>query len=370
LFSDIYEPNTNRVEGDKRVLRNIPDPSTLVLSRSHVNLFFFFLPPLSLSIQLIEKMRGVAHHLLEVLSYSSGAALSRFHATQAPSLRNASSLRQKLGGLSAVDNIIAVSSAKGGVGKSTSAVNLAVALASLSHKVGLLDADIHGPSIGKMMNLRGKPEISDNAPLLRPRENYRVKCMSFSFFMENEEQPAVLRGPMVNQAFDRMLYGTDWGELDYLIVDMPPGTGDAQINLGQRVPLRGAVIVSTPQDVALMDVKRGVAAYNMLRVPVLGFIENMAHHVCRACGHKEHTFGKGGVRRTAEEMGIALLGEVPLDAVICSRSDTGAPVVVSEPNGPVSESYIAMARSLKEVLDKIKRESKAGASAGPKIVIG
>ncbi|KAG1678193.1 hypothetical protein FOA52_016130 [Chlamydomonas sp. UWO 241] len=272
-------------------------------------------------------------------------------------------------GLKDVQHIVAVSSAKGGVGKSTTAVNVAVALATaLSLRVGLLDADIHGPSIGKMMNLRGKPELTAGA-LLRPRENFRVKTMSFSFFMDGDA-PAVLRGPMVGSAFEKMLFGTEWGALDVLVVDMPPGTGDAQINLGQRTPLSGALITSTPQDVALLDVKRGVQAFNLLRVPILGLVENMSHHVCGACGHKEHTFGRGGVEALAVEFGLPLLGQVPLDAAICTRSDAGAPIVASDPSSASARAYVSIAERLWETLRALGAQGRADPAArGPSIVV-
>uniref|UniRef100_A0A7S0S0Z1 Iron-sulfur cluster carrier protein n=1 Tax=Chlamydomonas leiostraca TaxID=1034604 RepID=A0A7S0S0Z1_9CHLO len=270
-------------------------------------------------------------------------------------------------GLAQVEHIVAISSAKGGVGKSTTAVNLAVALATaLKLKVGLLDADIHGPSIGKMMNLHGKPAVSTQSgqPLLRPKENHAVRTMSMAYFMEGDE-PAVWRGPMVSNAFDKMAYGTDWGQLDVLVVDMPPGTGDAQINLGQRIPLTGAVIVSTPQDVALLDARRGAQLFRKLRVPLLGMIENMSYHQCVACGHKEFTFGQGGVARTAQEFGLDVLGEVPLDIAIRVHSDAGSPVVVAQPDSPCARAYAAMAARLHTKL----QQAGAQAPAAPKIVV-
>ncbi|KAF5835088.1 P-loop containing nucleoside triphosphate hydrolase protein [Dunaliella salina] len=272
-------------------------------------------------------------------------------------------------GLAHVDHIVAVSSAKGGVGKSTTAVNLAVTLATrLNLRVGLLDGDVHGPSIAQMMNLHGKPTTSEGPqPLMRPKDNFRVKVMSMAFFMV-PDQPAVWRGPMVNSAFDRMAMGSDWGKLDVMIVDMPPGTGDAQINLAQRIPLSGALVVSTPQDIALLDVRRGVSLFNKLRVPVLGLIENMSYHQCVACGHKEHTFGEGGVQRTAQELGLDVLGEVPLDIAVCRRSDEGKPIVVSEPQSPCAQAYMEMAQRLHAKLQTLAAAGEDG-QGGPKIVV-
>uniref|UniRef100_A0A7S3VGZ0 Iron-sulfur protein NUBPL n=1 Tax=Dunaliella tertiolecta TaxID=3047 RepID=A0A7S3VGZ0_DUNTE len=206
-------------------------------------------------------------------------------------------------------------------------------------------------------------------PLMRPKENFRVKVMSMAFFMV-PDQPAVWRGPMVNSAFDRMAMGSDWGKLDVMIVDMPPGTGDAQINLAQRIPLSGALVVSTPQDIALLDARRGVSLFNKLRVPVLGLIENMSYHQCVACGHKEHTFGKGGVRKTAEELGLDVLGEVPLDIAVCRRSDEGKPIVVSEPQSPCAQAYLEMAQRLQVKLQTSAAAGEEGSGGGgPKIVV-
>ncbi|GIL72378.1 hypothetical protein Vretimale_4158 [Volvox reticuliferus] len=274
---------------------------------------------------------------------------------------------QKKLGLKEVQHIVAITSAKGGVGKSTTAVNVAVAMATrLGLRVGLLDADIHGPSVPTLMNLRGKPELdkTGSQALMLPKENYRVKTMSFGFFLEGDE-PVVWRGPMVNNAFDKMLFGTEWGRLDVLVVDMPPGTGDAQINLGQRIPLSGAALVSTPQDVALIDVRRGAQMFLKMRVPLLGIIENMSSHTCSRCGHVEHIFGAGGVERAARDYGVEVLGEVPLHVDIQSKSDAGTPVVASDPRGALAASYTHIAERI------IARLQQLGASqpAAPKISV-
>lgn len=269
-------------------------------------------------------------------------------------------------GLAEVDAVIAVASGKGGVGKSTTAVNLAVAMATaLSMRVGLLDADIHGPSIPTMMNLSGKPGVSDAPqPLMRPLENYGVRCMSMGFFLEKPDDPIIWRGPIVNTALDKLLVGTDWGNLDALVVDMPPGTGDAQITLGQRLPLAGAVIVSTPQDIALLDARRGARMFQQVEVPLLGIVENMSGYQCRKCGHVEHVFGEGGAAHTAQELGIDLLGKVPLDIQIRMQSDVGAPVVISDPSGPSARAFISIAERIR---DKLAR-SGAARRQGPNIV--
>ncbi|KAG2446195.1 hypothetical protein HXX76_000788 [Chlamydomonas incerta] len=294
-------------------------------------------------------------------SGAAAAATSRGAASTGP---------QKKLGLKEVQHIVAITSAKGGVGKSTTAVNVAVAMATrLGLRVGLLDADIHGPSLPTLMNLRGKPELdkSGTGALMRPKENYRVKTMSFGFFLEGDE-PVVWRGPMVNNAFDKMLFGTEWGPLDVLVVDMPPGTGDAQINLGQRIPLSGAALVSTPQDVALIDVRRGAQMFLKMRVPLLGLIENMAYHRCGKCGHVEHIFGTGGVERAAADYGLDIIGQVPLHVDIQTRSDAGTPVVAADPKGELAAAYVAIAERLHAKLLALEAAGGAG-GAGPKIVM-
>ena len=250
--------------------------------------------------------------------------------------------------LRGVQRIIAVASGKGGVGKSTTAVNLACATArALNLRVGLLDADVFGPSVPILMNLAeaGMPAIDERKRML-PLENYGVKCMSMGFLIP-EERAAVWRGPMVMGALGKMVRDTAWAPLDVLFVDMPPGTGDAQISISQQIPLTGAVIVSTPQEIALADVRRGVNMYTKVAAPILGFVENMAHFV-DADGRKVYVFGEGGVRRTAEEHGVELLGEVPLDPLIGTSSDAGRPVAVSSPDGDAGRLYEAMARRLIE----------------------
>jgi ATP-binding protein involved in chromosome partitioning len=242
-----------------------------------------------------------------------------------------------------VRNIIAVASGKGGVGKSTTAANLALGLAHEGAAVGLLDADIHGPSQPLMMGLSGeRPSSPDERTMIAP-VGYGVKVMSIGFLID-AEQPMVWRGPMVTQALVQLLETTRWGELDYLIVDMPPGTGDTQLTLSQRVPVSGAVIVTTPQDIALADARKGLRMFEKVEVPVLGIVENMSTHVCTKCGHEEHIFGSGGGRRMAQQYGVELLAELPLDIRIREQADGGRPTVVAEPDSALGRAYIDLAR--------------------------
>ena len=242
-----------------------------------------------------------------------------------------------------IKNIIAVASGKGGVGKSTTAANLALALAAEGASVGLLDADIYGPSQPRMMGLSGERPTSPDQKTVEAPVGYGVKVMSIGFMID-EEQPMVWRGPMVTQALVQLLETTRWGELDYLIVDMPPGTGDTQLTLSQRVPVSGAVIVTTPQDIALLDARKGLKMFQKVEVPVLGVIENMSTHVCSNCGHEEHIFGAGGGRRMAEQYGVDLLGELPLDIRIRTQVDEGRPTVVAEPDSTLGRAYFETAR--------------------------
>jgi ATP-binding protein involved in chromosome partitioning len=245
--------------------------------------------------------------------------------------------------LPGVANVIAVASGKGGVGKSTTAANLALALALEGARVGLLDADIYGPSQPRMMGLQGARPVSRDGRRLEPLESHGVKVMSIGFLVE-EEQPMVWRGPMVTQALTQLLSDTNWGELDYLVVDMPPGTGDIQLTLSQRVPVSGAVIVTTPQDIALLDARKGLRMFQKVAIPVLGVIENMSTHVCSSCGHAEPIFGAGGGERMAAQYGVALLGQLPLDIRIREETDAGRPTVVADPDGPLGRAYLEAAR--------------------------
>jgi ATP-binding protein involved in chromosome partitioning len=263
-------------------------------------------------------------------------------------------------GVPGVEAIIAVASGKGGVGKSTTAVNLALGLRDLGLKVGVLDADIYGPSIPKLLAIRGKPQTIGGTRL-RPMDGYGLKVMSIGFLIE-EETPMIWRGPMVMSALTQMLREVEWGTLDVMVVDMPPGTGDAQLTMAQQVPLKGAVIVSTPQDLALVDARRGIAMFRRVNVPVLGIVENMSYFMCPECGSRADIFGHGGARHEAERQGVPFLGEVPLHMQIREKSDAGLPVVATEPDGPHAMIYRTIAARV--------RDGLVGASKpAPKIVI-
>jgi ATP-binding protein involved in chromosome partitioning len=259
---------------------------------------------------------------------------------------------------------VAVASGKGGVGKSTTAVNLALALKANGLRVGILDADIYGPSLPRLMHVSGRPKTSGGRVLI-PMENYGLKLMSMGFLVD-EDTPMIWRGPMVISALTQMLREVTWGDLDILVVDMPPGTGDAQLTMAQQVPLAGAVIVSTPQDLALIDARKGLAMFNKVDVPVLGIVENMSTFVCPHCGERSDIFGHGGARHEAEKLDVPFLGEVPLTMEIRETSDAGTPVVVSAPDGPSAIAYREIAT---RVWDGILRNRAEGAHPPPKIVI-
>jgi ATP-binding protein involved in chromosome partitioning len=264
-----------------------------------------------------------------------------------------------------VKAIVAVASGKGGVGKSTTAVNLAMALAASGLAVGVLDADIYGPSLPRMMGITDKP-TSEDGHILKPLERYGVKCMSIGFLVP-EDSPTIWRGPMVMSALEQMLRDVAWGELDVMIVDMPPGTGDAQLTISQRVPLAGAVIVSTPQDIALLDARKGLNMFRKVDVPVLGIIENMSTFICPHCGGQSDIFGHGGARAEAEILNVDFLGEVPLHMDIRKTSDAGTPIVVSAPDGPHALAYHAIAEA---VWTKIAPSGDAKRREAPRIVMG
>ena len=260
--------------------------------------------------------------------------------------------------------IVAVASGKGGVGKSTTAVNLALGLAASGHKTGLLDADIYGPSMPRMMGITGQPSSSDGTTL-DAMENYGVKVMSMGFLVE-EDTPMIWRGPMVQSALEQMMRDVSWGELDIMVVDMPPGTGDIHLTLAQKVPLTGAVIISTPQDIALMDARKGLNMFRKVGVPVFGLIENMSYFTCPKCGERSEIFSHGGAKIEADRLGIDFLGEIPLDIIIRETSDGGRPIVVSEPESEHALTYRAIAD---KVWEKIEHSPSDEAASAPKIVI-
>ena len=277
----------------------------------------------------------------------------------------AHAVQRTLKPLANVKNVVAVASGKGGVGKSTTAANLALAWAAQGAKVGLLDADIYGPSQPLMMGLSGAKPVSTDGKHMAPLKAHGVEVMSIGFMID-QEQPMAWRGPMVTQALTQLLGDTTWGDLDYLVVDMPPGTGDIQLTLAQRVPVSGAVIVTTPQDIALLDARKGLKMFEKVEVRVLGVVENMSVHICSACGHVEHVFGSGGGARMAAQYGVQLLGELPLDIRIREDADGGAPTVVAEPGSERARAYFLMARRTAARLATLNKDYSR---AFPKITV-
>jgi ATP-binding protein involved in chromosome partitioning len=263
-----------------------------------------------------------------------------------------------------VKNIIAIASGKGGVGKSTTAVNLALALAAEGASVGMLDADIYGPSQPMMLGITGRPETADGKTL-EPMEGHGIQAISIGFLID-VDTPMVWRGPMVTQALEQLLRETNWRDLDYLIVDMPPGTGDIHLTLSQKIPVTGAVIVTTPQDIALLDARKGLKMFEKVGIPILGIVENMAIHVCSNCGHSEHVFGAGGGERMAKEYDVTYLGGLPLDIRIRQQADSGRPTVVADPDGDLAQTYREIAR---KVAVKIAEKSRDMSLKFPSIVV-
>ncbi len=263
-----------------------------------------------------------------------------------------------------IKNIIAVASGKGGVGKSTVAVNIALALAAEGANVGMLDADIYGPSQPRMLGISGQPDSRDGKTL-EPMIGYGIQSMSIGYLVE-DETPMIWRGPMVTQALEQLLRDTQWQDLDYLIVDLPPGTGDIQLTLSQRIPVSGAVIVTTPQDIALLDARKGLKMFEKVKVPVLGVVENMSTHICSQCGHEEHIFSAGGGERMAKQYSVDLLGSLPLDIRIREDTDEGQPTVVKDPQGDIAGKYRDIAL---KIAASLSRSAKDLSHAFPKIVI-
>ena len=317
----------------------------------------------------VRAIPGVASALVALTGERAGGQGARAPAGAQPSPsahagrgRPAAHAAERQPAVPGVGAIIAVASGKGGVGKSTTAVNLALGLRDLGLKVGMLDADIYGPSVPKLLAIRGRPEMLGGNKL-KPMDGYGLKVMSIGFLVE-EETPMIWRGPMVISALTQMLRDVEWGTLDVMVVDMPPGTGDAQLTMAQQVPLRGAVIVSTPQDLALIDARRGIAMFNRVNVPVLGVVENMSYFVCPKCGERSDIFGHGGAQHEAERQGVRFLGAVPLHMEIRETSDSGRPVVATDPEGPHAKAFREIAARVREALG-----AGADSRAAPKIVI-
>jgi ATP-binding protein involved in chromosome partitioning len=295
----------------------------------------------------VNKLPGVLSVTAVLTAHNEAPAPRKPQTPQAPA------------GIPGVAAIIAVASGKGGVGKSTVAVNLAIALSQLGLKVGLLDADIYGPSVPRLLNITEKPD--SDGRVLQPIVKLGIKTMSIGFMVDTDT-PMIWRGPMVQSALTQMMSDVAWAPLDVLVLDMPPGTGDAQLTIAQRVPLKGAVIVSTPQDIALIDARKGIAMFRKTQVPVLGIVENMSTFVCPECGHETHIFGHGGARATAKELGAPFLGEIPLVPAIRETSDAGTPIVALKPDSAEAKAFLALARTIAEKI-------AAPARPAPKIIM-
>jgi ATP-binding protein involved in chromosome partitioning len=308
---------------------------------------------------VLEPMRAAAEAAVKKLAGVANALVSLTAEKQTPSPARPKPAAPRGIAIPGISNIIAVASGKGGVGKSTTSVNLALGLAALGWRVGILDADIYGPSVPRLLGLTGKPESDGRS--LKPLAAFGLKAMSIGFLV-NEEDAMIWRGPMVVSAIQQLLRDVTWGELDCLVVDMPPGTGDAQLSLAQNVPLAGAVIVSTPQDLALVDARRGIAMFRKVEVPVLGIVENMSYFLCPHCGGRSDIFAHGGARQEAAKYGVPFLGEVPLDIAIREQSDSGRPAA-ADPDGEYAKIYRAIAAQVKGSLEKGR------ARAAPKIVV-
>jgi ATP-binding protein involved in chromosome partitioning len=314
--------------------------------------------------EAVRALPGVQSALVALTAErKAGAPSARAPQGAAPAGARAASRGDSVQGVPGVEAIIAVASGKGGVGKSTTAVNLALGLAALGLRVGILDADIYGPSLPKLLAIKERPQTLGGTRL-KPITRYGLTVMSIGFLID-EETPMIWRGPMVISALTQMLREVEWGTLDVMVVDMPPGTGDAQLTMAQQVPLKGAVIVSTPQDLALIDARRGISMFKRVNVPVLGVIENMSYFLCPHCGTRSDIFSHGGARHEAERLGVPFLGEVPLHMTIREKSDAGLPVVATEPDGPHAKIY-------RDIAARVRDQLKGGAAAGrvaPKIVI-
>jgi ATP-binding protein involved in chromosome partitioning len=331
--------------------------SEIVINKDKV---YFALTVPQAEARAYEPVRKAAEDAVKALPGVAGAMVTLTADAKEKSAAPAAGAADR--GIEGVRRIIAVASGKGGVGKSTTAVNLALGFKENGLSVGLLDADIYGPSVPRLLSIRGKPELLGEN-LLAPAEAYGLKVMSMGFLVD-EETPMIWRGPMVISALTQMLKDVAWGELDVMVVDLPPGTGDAQLTMAQQVPLSGAVIVSTPQDLALIDARKGLNMFKRVNVPVLGIIENMSYFVCPKCGHRSDIFSHGGARHEADRLGVPFLGALPLHMAIRETSDAGRPIVVSDPLSPHAKLYKTIAETIWTGLGE-----DSAARKGPKIVI-
>ncbi|MCA3219272.1 MAG: iron-sulfur cluster carrier protein ApbC [Burkholderiales bacterium] len=328
LLKSLIDPNTGKDLVSMRSVRNVK------VDGGNVSL------DIELGYPAASQIDGLRSAVIKALRAGGAANVS----ANVTSKIVAHAVQRGLKVLPNVKNIIAVSSGKGGVGKSTVAVNLALALAAEGARVGMLDADIYGPSQPTMLGISGKPESVDGR-LLEPLMGHGIQAISIGMLID-ADQPMVWRGPMVTQALQQLLMQTNWQDVDYLVVDMPPGTGDIQLTLSQQVPVTGAVVVTTPQDIALVDAKKGFKMFEKVGVPIFGLVENMAIHVCSKCGHQEHIFGEGGAARMSAEYGVPVLGSLPLDLRIREQTDSGRPTVVAEPDSDIAQAYKAIARKV------------------------
>lgn len=346
-----FDPNLRQTLAEARAVRAVESTASGVRIRLELGL-----PVAGYQVEL---SAALARHLEEASLRVPALEL------QLQSNIAAHAVQRGLTPLKGIKNVVAVASGKGGVGKSTVAVNLALALAAQGARVGLLDADIYGPSQPIMLGLQGERPSSRDGKRLIPLSAHGLVTMSIGFLVD-VEQPMVWRGPMVTSALNQLLADTDWGDLDYLIVDMPPGTGDIQLTLSQRVPVAGAVIVTTPQDISLADARKGLRMFEKVNVPVLGIVENMAVHVCTQCGHAEHVFGSGGGERMAKQYGVQLLGSLPLDGRIREEADGGKPSVVADPSSARAQAYLTLAR---RTAGELARRGRDRSAAFPKIIV-
>lgn len=346
-----FDPNLRQTLAEARAVRAVESTASGVRIRLELGL--------PVGGYQVELSAALARHLEEASLRVPALEL------QLQSNIAAHAVQRGLTPLKGIKNVVAVASGKGGVGKSTVAVNLALALAAQGARVGLLDADIYGPSQPIMLGLQGERPSSRDGKRLIPLSAHGLVTMSIGFLVD-VEQPMVWRGPMVTSALNQLLADTDWGDLDYLIVDMPPGTGDIQLTLSQRVPVAGAVIVTTPQDISLADARKGLRMFEKVNVPVLGIVENMAVHVCTQCGHAEHVFGSGGGERMAQQYGVQLLGSLPLDGRIREEADGGKPSVVADPSSARAQAYLTLAR---RTAGELARRGRDRSAAFPKIIV-